>query len=113
MNLTAIMKQTFDAVNRHSVEGILANWIDTGTYDNPTVGPPAVGMADLRRAMTTLVGNVKAAGIQLRVDRTTEQDDRVVAEWHVEPRDGRSGVHVAQFNSAGKLIHVRVYPRAS
>lgn len=111
MDFVAIMRQTFDAVNRHSVDGILANWSDAGTYDNPSVGPPATGMVQLRQAMTTLIDNVRKAGVTMQVDRTTCEGNRVIAEWHAEPPNGRRGVHVAEFNSAGKLIQVTVYPR--
>jgi hypothetical protein len=111
LNFAAIMTQTFDAVNQHSVDGILNNWSATGTYDNPTVGPPATGMAQLRQAMTTLIENVRKAGISLRVNRTTCEGNRVIAEWHAEPPNGRRGVHVAEFNSEGKLVRVTVYPR--
>ncbi len=105
------MLETFDAVNQHSVAGILNNWSADGTYDNPTVGPPATGTDQLRQAMNTLVQNVQKAGISLHVDRTTCEANRVIAEWHVEPANGRRGVHVAEFDSAAKLIRVTVYPR--
>ena len=111
LDFATIMRQTFDAVNQHSVEGILRNWADAGTYDNPNVGPPATGTAQLRQAMTTLVENVRKAGVSLHVDRTTCEGKRVIAEWHIEPPNGRRGVHVAEFNDSGKLVHVTVYPR--
>jgi hypothetical protein len=89
----------------------MANWNRDGVYSNPLVGPAAKGYDAVREKMVNLCNGVRSRGEQLVVDRVTVGDNHVVAEWHVEPRNGRDGVHIADFDAAGKLIHVRVYPR--
>ena len=103
----------FEAVNARSPDGVMACWNSDGVYDNPMVGHAQKGYADVRQCMVNLVDALVATGSSLVVDRVTAGESSVVAEWHVEPADGRRGVHVAEFDSAGKLLHVVVFPRAT
>ena len=102
----------FAGVNARSPDAIMACWSAAGVYDNPMTGTPAVGTDALRGAMVKLVDGLTKSGSSLVVDRVTVGESNVVAEWHVEPRDGRRGVHVADFDDDGKLKRVTVYPRS-
>jgi hypothetical protein len=110
-HLQSTLLAAFAAVNAYDADAIMANWSRDGVYDNPSVGPPSRGYDAVRERMVKLCAGVKSRGEQLVVDRVTPGDGYVVAEWHVEPRNGKDGVHVAEFDVAGKLVHVRVYPR--
>ena len=103
----------FAGVNARSPDAIMACWSVAGVYDNPMTGTPAEGTDALRGAMVKLVDGLTKSNSSLVVDRVTVGEANVVAEWHVEPRDGRRGVHVADFDAAGKLKRVTVYPRAN
>lgn len=102
----------FAGVNAYDPDAIMSVWNPGGTYDNPTTGPAATGFDAVRACMVRLCDGVKAKGQQLVVDRVTVGDRVVVAEWHVEPTTGAKGVHVAEFDDAGRLFRVTVYPRA-
>ena len=107
------MLAAFKGVNDRSADGIMACWSSDGVYDNPMVGEPAEGYDAVRQCMVSLIDGLSAKDQTLAVDRVTLGEHNVVAEWHVEPPDGRRGVHVADFNAAGKLKRVTVYPRAN
>ncbi len=112
MSLEATMRTAFAGVNGYDPDAIMAVWNPGGTYDNPTTGPAATGYQAVRACMVRLCDSVRAKGQQLVVDRVTVGGQHVVAEWHVEPANGAKGVHVAEFDDAGRLRHVVVYPRA-
>lgn len=112
MSLQDTMLAAFQGVNDRSPDAIMACWSADGTYDNPMTGTPATGSDAVRHCMVTLVDGLSKSGAKLIVDRVTVGEWHVIAEWHVEPRDGRRGVHVAEFDQAGKLKRVTVYPRA-
>ena len=111
--LKSVLQAAFDAVNRRDVDGIMSNWSSAGVYDNPMVGHAATGTEAVRQCMVALVNAVGSKNQFLVVDRMSEGPSHVIAEWHVEPPDGRRGVHVADFDDTGKLKSVTVYPRAS
>jgi hypothetical protein len=113
MSIQDTLQVAFDAANERNPDAIMACWSDTGTYDNPMTGTPATGYDALRERMVNLVEGLAKTGATLIVDRVTVGETNVVAEWHVEPPDGRRGVHVAGFDEDGKLKRVTVYPRAS
>ncbi len=54
---------------------------------------------------------MKSRGEQLVVDRVTPGDGYVVSRVARRAAHGKDGVHVADFDDAGKLVLVRVYPR--
>jgi hypothetical protein len=101
----------FEGVNAYDPDAIMACWVRDGVYDNPMVGAAQTGFDAVRHCMANLTSGLKASGHRLVVDRVTPGRDVVVAEWHVEPPDGRRGVHVAEFADDGKLCRVTVYPR--
>lgn len=101
----------FAGVNARSPDAIMACWSPAGTYDNPMTGTPATGYDAVRECMVNLCNGLEKTGSTLIVDRVTVGEANVVAEWHVEPRDGRRGVHVAEFDDSQKLRRVTVYPR--
>ncbi|MEM1447192.1 MAG: nuclear transport factor 2 family protein [Planctomycetota bacterium] len=103
----------FEAVNAGSPDGIMDCWNPGGTYDNPMVGSAQTGYDAVRVCMVNLVDGLAKTGQTLTVDRVTEGDNHVMAEWHVEPPDGRRGLHVAEFDPEDRLMHVTVYPRTS
>ena len=103
----------FKGVNDYSPDGIMACWERDGVYDNPMVGQAAEGYDAVRQCMVNLINTFQPKGQYLIVDRVTVGESNVIAEWHVEPRDGRRGVHVAEFSDAAKLKRVTVYPRAT
>ncbi|MEL7088956.1 MAG: nuclear transport factor 2 family protein [Planctomycetota bacterium] len=103
----------FDAVNAQSPDGIMACWNPDGTYDNPMVGSARTGYDDVHACMVNLVDGLAKTGQTLAVDRVTEGDHHVMVEWHVEPSDGRRGIHVAEFDAEDQLMHVTVYPRST
>ncbi len=105
------LRAAFDGVNAYSPDAIMACWNPDGTYDNPTVGMPATGRAAVRECMVRLCDGVRIRGQQLVVDRTAISATHAIAEWHVEPPTGAKGVHVAEFDGDGRLMHVTVYPR--
>ncbi|MGC4031892.1 MAG: nuclear transport factor 2 family protein [Tepidisphaeraceae bacterium] len=107
----AVMLAAFKGVNDRSPDGIMACWASDGVYDNPMVGAAAEGYDAVRQCMVNLCDGLAKSGHFLVVDRVTIGEHNVVAEWHVEPVDGRKGVHVADFNADGKLKRVTVYPR--
>lgn len=113
--MTATLRQTmlaaFAGVNARDPDAVMACWNVDGIYDNPMTGKLAQGYDALRQCMVNLVDGLTKSGSTLVVDRVTVGESNVVAEWHVEPRDGRRGVHVADFDTAGKLKRVTVYPR--
>jgi hypothetical protein len=109
--LESTMRAAFAGVNAFDPDAIMANWNSDGVYDNPNVGPAAKGYNAVRQCMVKLCDGVKSRDEHLVVDRVTTGEKHVVAEWHVEPKNGKAGVHVADFDDAGKLVHVRVYPR--
>jgi hypothetical protein len=111
MSLAHTLRAAFAGVNAYDPDAIMANWNHDGVYHNPMVGPAAKGYEAVRPMMVKLCEGVKSRGEQLVVDRVTLGDRHVIAEWHVEPRNGKDGVHVADFDDAGKLVLVRVYPR--
>lgn len=111
MSIQDTLQVAFNAANDRNPDAIMACWSEAGTYDNPMAGSPATGYAALRERMVNLVEGLEKTGAKLIVDRVTVGETNVVAEWHVEPRDGRHGVHVAGFDDAGKLTRVTVYPR--
>lgn len=113
MSRKATLRTAFDAVNAQSPDGIMACWNPEGTYDNPMVGSAQTGFDAVHTCMVNLVDGLTKTGQTLTVDRVTEGDTHVIAEWHVEPVDGRRGVHVAEFDAEDRLMHVTVYPRAS
>ena len=106
------MRAAFAGVNAYDPDAIMSVWNPDGVYDNPNVGAAASGYEAVRACMVRLCDGVRARGQQLIVDRVTTGSTHVVAEWHVEPAEGTKGVHVAEFDDAGKLRHVTVYPRA-
>ncbi|MGN6506925.1 MAG: nuclear transport factor 2 family protein [Tepidisphaeraceae bacterium] len=108
-----ILLAAFAGVNDYSPDGIMACWEREGVYDNPMVGQAAEGFEAVRACMVNLVDGLRAKGQSLVVDRVTVGERHVLAEWHVEPRDGRRGVHVTEFGDHGKLRRVTVYPRAN
>lgn len=113
MSIEQTLLAAFAAVNDRSPDGIMACWnTEVGVYDNPMVGQPARGQAAIRQCMVNLVDGLSAKNQTLLVDRITVGKENVVAEWHVEPRDGRKGVHVAEFDDQQKLRRVVVYPRS-
>ncbi len=112
MSLESTMRAAFDGVNAYSPDAIMACWNPNGVYDNPNVGAAATGDAAVRQCMVRLCDGVRSRGQQLVVDRITVGTSHVVAEWHVEPPTGAKGVHVAEFDERGWLMHVTVYPRA-
>lgn len=103
----------FNAVNAQSPDSIMACWNHEGTYDNPMVGSAQTGFDDVHVCMVNLVDGLVKTGRTLTVDRITEGDTHVIAEWHVEPPDGRRGIHVAEFDAEDRLLHVTVYPRSN
>jgi hypothetical protein len=107
------MLAAFKGVNDRSPDGIMACWASDGVYDNPMVGQAAEGYDAVRQCMVNLCDGLGKSGHSLVVDRITLGEHNVVAEWHVEPKDGRKGVHVADFDAAGKLKRVTVYPRSA
>ena len=107
------MLAAFQGVNDRSPDAIMACWAEDGVYDNPMTGQAAEGYHAVRQCMVNLCDGLGRSGHSLVVDRLTVGERNVVAEWHVEPRDGRRGVHVAEFNDVSKLKRVTVYPRAS
>lgn len=109
--LKASMLAAFAGVNARSPDDIMSCWNRDGVYDNPMTGTPAQGYDAVRQCMVNLCDGLAKSGSTLVVDRTTVGETNVVAEWHVEPRDGRRGVHVAEFDADGKLKRVTVYPR--
>ena len=109
---TDTLLAAFQGVNDRSPDAIMACWSADGVYDNPMTGTPAQGTDALRQSMVKLVDGLANSNSTLVVDRVTVGETNVVAEWHVEPRDGRRGVHVADFDPAGKLKRVTVYPRS-
>jgi hypothetical protein len=109
--LESTMRVAFDGMNVFSPDAIMGCWNKGGVYDNPLIGAPARGFDAVRECMVKLCDGVKSRGEQFVVDRVTVGDTHVVAEWHVEPAHCKSGVHVTEFDGAGKLNHVRVYPR--
>ena len=111
--LKDVMLAAFQGVNDRSPDGIMACWNPTGVYDNPMVGQPAEGFDAVRQCMVNLCDGLGKSGHSLVVDRVTVGENNVVAEWHVEPRDGRKGVHVADFDADRKLKRVTVYPRTA
>ena len=113
MTIRDTMLAAFAGVNARSPDAIMACWGPEGVYDNPMTGTPARGTEAVRQCMVNLCDGLAKSGATLVVDRTTVGESNVVAEWHVEPRDGRRGVHVADFDADGKLRRVTVYPRAS
>ena len=113
MPIKATMLAAFQGVNDYSPDAIMACWERHGIYDNPMVGTAAEGYDAVRQCMVNLVNAFQPNGQFLVVDRVTVGESNVIAEWHVEPRDGRRGVHVAEFSTAGKLKRVTVYPRAT
>ena len=112
MSIKETMLAAFKGVNDYSPGAIMDCWEHSGVYDNPMVGQPAEGFDAVRQCMVNLVNVLQSNGQYLVVDRVTVGENNVIAEWHVEPRDGRRGVHVADYSDAGKLIRVTVYPRA-
>lgn len=102
------MLAAFQGVNDRSPDAIMACWAAGGVYDNPMTGHAAEGDAAVRQCMVNLCDGLAKSGHTLTVDRLTVGEHNVVAEWHVEPRDGRRGVHVADFDAAGKN---RTWPR--
>ena len=108
----AVLLAAFEGVNAYDPDAIMACWTRDGVYDNPMVGSSQAGFDAVRSCMVNLTDGLKASGQKLVVDRVTPGNIVVVAEWHVEPRDGRRGVHVAEFDG-DKLIRVTVYPRAN
>ncbi len=110
-HLESTLLAAFAGVNAYDADAIMANWNRDGIYHNPMVGPPAKGFDAVREMMVKLTAGVKSRGEQLVVDRVTHGEGYVIAEWHVEPRNGKDGVHVAEFDASGKLVHVKVYPR--
>ena len=112
MSIQDTMLAAFKGVNDRSPDGIMACWNREGVYDNPMIGKPATGYDDVRQCMVNLVEALSKTHSMLVVDRVTVGDRNVVAEWHVEPADGRKGVHVADFDDNGKLQRVTVYPRS-
>jgi len=113
MSIKDTMLAAFKGVNDYSPDAIMACWERHGIYDNPMVGTAAEGYDAVRQCMVNLVNAFQPNGQFLVVDRVTVGESNVIAEWHVEPRDGRRGVHVAEFSTAGKLKRVTVYPRAT
>ncbi len=111
MSLESTMRAAFAGVNAHSPDDIMACWNPDGIYDNPNVGPAATGQEAVRDCMVRLCDSVRSRGQQLVVDRVTVGAAHVVAEWHVVPPTGARGVHIADFDEAGRLRHVAVYPR--
>lgn len=107
-----VMLAAFQGVNDRSPDAIMACWSSDGVYDNPMVGQAAEGYDAVRQCMVNLIDGLSKSGHSLVVDRITLGERNVVAEWHVEPADGRRGVHVADFDPAGKLKRVTVYPRS-
>ena len=107
-----VMLAAFKGVNDRSPDAIMACWASEGVYDNPMTGGAAEGYDAVRQCMVNLCDGLAKSGHSLVVDRVTEGERNVVAEWHVEPADGRRGVHVADFDANGKLKRVTVYPRA-
>lgn len=103
----------FNAVNTRSPDGIMECWNRDGTYDNPMVGSAQTGFDAVHACMVNLVDGLAKSGQTLKVDRVTEADTHVMAEWHVEPPDGRRGIHVAEFDTEDQLLHVTVYLRSS
>lgn len=111
MDRKATLLAAFKGVNDRSPDAIMACWATGGVYDNPMVGRPAEGNEAVRQCMVNLCDGLAKSGQSLVVDRVTVGGHNVIAEWHVEPADGRRGVHVADFDEAGKLKRVTVYPR--
>jgi hypothetical protein len=112
MSLESTLRAAFAGVNAFDPDAIMACWNPDGTYDNPGVGRADAGFAAVRACMVKLCDAVRGRGQQLVVDRVTIGPSHAVAEWHVEPATGAKGVHVANFDPAGRLSHVVVYPRA-
>ena len=112
MSLESTMRAAFAGVNAYSPDAIMKVWNPEGVYDNPSTGPAAKGYDAVRGCMVKLCDGVKSRGEQLVVDRVTVGKNHVVAEWHVEPINGKRGVHVAEFDPQERLNHVVVYPRA-
>ncbi|HEV7299732.1 MAG TPA: nuclear transport factor 2 family protein [Tepidisphaeraceae bacterium] len=110
-SLESTLLAAFAGVNAYDPDAIMANWNRDGVYHNPNVGTAAKGYADVRNRMVKLCEGVMSRGEQIIVDRVTSGPRHVIAEWHVEPRNGKDGVHVADFDDDGKLVHVRVFPR--
>ena len=110
--LELTMRAAFDGVNAYDPDAIMSCWNPEGVYDNPNVGPAATGFDAIRACMVKLCDGVRTRGQKLVVDRVTTGATHVVAEWHVEPATGVMGVHVAEFDDAGRLARVTVYPRA-
>ena len=107
------MRAAFQGVNDRSPDAIMACWAPDGVYDNPMTGTAARGFDAVRNCMVSLCDGLAKSGHSLVVDRVTVGERNVVAEWHVQPADGRRGVHIADFDAADRLICVTVYPRAS
>ena len=107
-----VMLAAFKGVNDRSPDAIMACWAGDGVYDNPMTGRAAEGYDAVRQCMVNLIDGLSAKDQTLVVDRVTLGERNVVAEWHIEPPDGRRGVHVADFNPDGKLKRVTVYPRS-
>ena len=106
------MRKVFAALGKYDVDGIMVHWGENCSYDNPMVGPAALGKSAVREQMKVLTGILRDRGAHLEIDRATEAPGRVVLEWHVEPGDGtRRGVHVAEVDEDNLVRAVTVYPR--
>jgi hypothetical protein len=106
-----VMRRVFAAVNDYDTPAVLRDWNLAGIYDNPSVGAPANGHAQVFARIDGFVQAIKRNNENIALDRVTAVDDLVITEWHIEPATtSKCGVHVAAFDEQNRLKHVRVYP---
>ena len=104
------LRAAFDAVTAESADGIMAVWNPAGTYDNPMLAVASAGFAAVRERMVELLANLKSKDQTIQLDTiATGTDGRVYARWHIEPPDGRRGIHVAECDEQNRLQHVTIY----
>lgn len=112
------MRVVFDDLAADDMDALLSNWADDGVYFNPSIGPAAQGITNVRSTITTLSDGLQTRGEKLVIDRATEILDTAprlaTIEWHVEggAKPGRLGVHIVTFDEAGLLHRVNVFMHA-
>lgn len=119
MTLETRAQAVFDALAADDMEELGSHWAEDGIYNNPALGPAAVGKAAVVETVGGLSKGLLSRGETLQVDRLTavpgENPARAYAEWHVEcqdqtsPRHGLRGIHVVEFNEAGLFHRVTVF----
>lgn len=109
MDLEALTREYFAAMEDVQVERILALFDDDGRYEvRGTVGP--VDKAGYGRYLQTVKD--KVSSIRFTIEELTVKRNIAFVQWSAlgEGRDGRPfqyhGVHVLSWNQRGKVTHV-------